>query len=210
MLSLPLMDLRDGYGHLFWAESWGNRQGEDIVWVLQALATRQCLKPLGKCVQRAAEARGSHWVHWESGKTSRRGHILNCFCGFWGANKSNLQILNQKQTWKSERDQISTLSEVKLNWRKQLRSKAQRGYLFLVLSDFKLNATGKHSGCREQKATLKKYQAVCKMLCKQVRASLEWTLEFDVEKFVLAWARRSCGSLVQWGLTHKERERLPV
>lgn len=52
----PFMDLRDGYGHVFWAESWGNRQGTDTDWVLQELTTRNVLSPLASVCKEQRES----------------------------------------------------------------------------------------------------------------------------------------------------------
>ena len=52
----PFMDLRDGYGHVFWAESRGNRQGTDTDWVLQELTTRNVLSPLASVCKEQRES----------------------------------------------------------------------------------------------------------------------------------------------------------
>lgn len=179
-------------GHLFWAESWGNRQGADRLPdnVLSPLSS--VCKELQKPEEGATESAG------------RQGRLPED--AFWtdsgdvgvseGASASNLQILNQKQTQKSERE-IKYLPYYRWNW-KQLRFEAQRVSLLLILSDFKLNAIRKHRGCRQQNETLKKHQ--CKTLLWTGQSFIrvgsgergwKFALHSVDQKKLWIWARRS-------------------
>lgn len=127
-LSLPRMDLRKG------------DRASVRSWELRELTrSRHRLDATGACWQTISYAPCQVWVQiaadardTESAKRQVRVPEEATFSTDSGdagvsekAKRAQPQIWSQKRTWRSERDQISAFFQVKPNWGKRLRSKAQ-------------------------------------------------------------------------------------